>query len=77
MFSFLRAQARLGLPAPDDSVLYAAIIHDHGHPGVNNDFLIKTRDHLALTHNVSLHQLVHCDLGILGKLGKLTRLVRP
>ena len=29
----------------------AAIIHDYEHRGVNNDFLIKTSDPLALLYN--------------------------
>jgi hypothetical protein len=27
------------------------IMHDYGHKGVTNDYLISTRDNLALTHN--------------------------
>ena len=29
----------------------AAVIHDFGHKGVNNDFLIKSHDRLALLYN--------------------------
>ncbi len=36
-------------------IAFAAIVHDFDHPGVNNDFLIKTKHALALTHNVSAH----------------------
>lgn len=32
----------------------ASICHDFQHPGVNNDFLIKTNDRKALMYNVSL-----------------------
>jgi len=32
-------------------VLVAAAIHDMGHPGVNNNFLVATRDRLALRYN--------------------------
>jgi hypothetical protein len=33
------------------SMLLAAIGHDVGHPGVNNAFLVKNKDELALRHN--------------------------
>lgn len=33
------------------AALFAAIIHDLGHPGVNNAFLIQTGHELAVTHN--------------------------
>lgn len=33
------------------SIILAAAVHDLAHPGVNNDFLIKTRDKQALVYN--------------------------
>ncbi|KAG2436288.1 hypothetical protein HXX76_006599 [Chlamydomonas incerta] len=38
---------RLGLLA----AYFAAIIHDHGHPGLTNDFLVATCDVLAVRYN--------------------------
>ena len=33
------------------AMLMAAICHDYQHPGLNNDFLIKSHDPLALSYN--------------------------
>jgi hypothetical protein len=32
-------------------VIFASAVHDLGHPGVNNDFLIRTRDKQAVIYN--------------------------
>ena len=52
------------------AVLVAALSHDVGHPGVNNIFLVKAKDELALRHNdKSPLENMHCSLiyEILGK----------
>ena len=33
------------------SIFVSAIIHDYGHPGLNNNYLIKTKDDLAIRYN--------------------------
>ena len=41
--------------------IVAALIHDCGHPGVNNAFLVKTDDPLAITYNdKSPLENMHC-----------------
>ena len=43
------------------SMLVAALAHDVGHPGVNNVFLVKAKDKLALAHNdKSPLENMHC-----------------
>jgi hypothetical protein len=52
------------------SVYVAALAHDVGHPGVNNIFLVKAKDELALRHNdKSPLENMHCAVlyEILGK----------
>lgn len=45
------------------SMLIAAVGHDVGHPGVNNAFLVKVKDELALRHNDrSPLENMHCSL---------------
>jgi hypothetical protein len=45
------------------STVVAAIGHDVGHPGVNNNFLVKSRDKLAMIHNDrSPLENMHCSL---------------
>lgn len=45
--------------------LFSAAIHDYGHLGVNNDFLIQSGDDLALRYNdrspMENHHLVSCQ----------------
>jgi len=38
--------------------LFAAVVHDYEHPGLNNNYLVKTQSDLALLYN---------DSSILGK----------
>ena len=33
------------------SIFVSAIIHDYGHPGLNNNYLIRTKDNLAIKYN--------------------------
>ena len=45
------------------SVIFAAAVHDLGHPGVNNDFLIRTRERMALMYKgKSVNENMHVDL---------------
>jgi hypothetical protein len=45
------------------AVILAAAVHDLGHPGVNNAFLVRTRDPQALTYNDrSVNEMMHASL---------------
>lgn len=63
--------------SPDTGLLMAflsAIVHDYEHKGVNNDYLIKTHDALALTYNdhspMENHHLVRRRRGRWGGRGR-------
>ena len=45
-------------------VCVAAVCHDFEHPGVNNDFLIKTANRMALMYNVSLLPIMNIMQGL-------------
>ena len=49
---YSKFQTTLGLIELDLlSIFVSAIIHDYGHPGLNNNYLIKTKDDLAIKYN--------------------------
>ena len=54
----------LTLSAPEElGLLIGALTHDVGHPGFNNDFLVKTRHKLATRYNDSaVLENMHCSL---------------
>jgi len=42
------------------ALILSAALHDHGHPGVTNAFLVSTRDDLAITYNdASVLEMFH------------------
>lgn len=42
------------------SLMIAALCHDLGHPGVNNTYLVNSKDRLALTYNDISGSLCYC-----------------
>ena len=55
LYYFLQQPALARHTSPLDmlAALLAAVVHDLGHPGVNNTFLETTRDALSVTYNDS------------------------
>lgn len=53
IFFFLQSEVMRKCVSPAEmfAAVIAAAIHDHEHPGVNNNFLIQTGHHLALRYN--------------------------
>lgn len=64
MFMMLYKCGRFGRfmsPLEDYALLIAAVCHDIGHPGISNDFLIKTASDLAIRYNdTSPLENMHC-----------------
>ena len=60
-FLFLSGGLRHALPPIEQlALILAAVVHDLGHPGVNNDFLIKIGSDAAFYHNdQSVNENVH------------------
>lgn len=45
------------------AIILASAIHDLGHPGVNNAFLVRTRDQQAVIYNdKSVNEMMHASL---------------
>lgn len=65
-YTYLTCGVRSTIRSPElvFSGIFAAIIHDVGHPGVNNPFLIQAKHHLAIRYNDrSPLENMHCALG--------------
>ena len=46
------------------SLIIASVIHDVGHPGVNNRFLVYNREKVALVYNdISVLENMHASVG--------------
>ena len=50
-------------PEEQLALLVAALVHDVGHPGYNNDYFVKSRHKLAITYNDNaVLENMHCSL---------------